>query len=124
MISRSLKRLPIVVALLALSGNYDRLTDYAVFALCIVYLFTAAAVLVLRRKMPSAERPYRVWGYPLTPALFTIAILLVLLNTLVTAPLQSAVGLGFIALGLPFYAYFSRTRREPEACVQISTGKL
>ena len=98
------------ISVLALSGNYDRLTDYAVFALCIVYVFTASAVLLLRRRDPGAERPYKVLGYPFTPALFAMAILLVMLNTLLTAPLQSVGAIAFIAAGLPLYAYFTRQR--------------
>ncbi|MBL8218875.1 MAG: amino acid permease [Bryobacterales bacterium] len=100
------------ISLLALSGNYDRLTDYAVFALCIFYVLNATAVLLLRRKMPDAERPYRVTGYPVLTILFILLMSAILLNTLVTATVQSLIGLSFIALGIPFYRYWAS--RTPE----------
>lgn len=102
------------MCVLALSGNYDRLTDYAVFALCIFYVLNAAAVLVLRRRMPDAERPYRVWGYPVLPVLFVLFLSAIVVNTLVTATRQSLIGLAFMALGLPFYFYWSRGRRNEQ----------
>ena len=98
---------------LALSGNYDRLTDYAIFALWLFYGLTASAVIVLRRRMPNADRPYRVWAYPILPALFILVTAAILVNTLITSTAQSLLGLAFIALGLPFYSYWSR-RRKPE----------
>jgi basic amino acid/polyamine antiporter, APA family len=103
------------MSVLALSGNYDRLTDYAIFALWFFYGLTASAVLVLRRSMPNAERPYRVWGYPVVPALFVLVTAAILLNTLFTAMTQTLVGLGFMALGLPFYAYWSRRASRNQA---------
>ncbi|MBI4904065.1 MAG: amino acid permease [Acidobacteria bacterium] len=96
------------MSVLALSGNYDRLTDYAVFALCIFYALNASAVLILRRRMPDAERPYRVWGYPFLPALFVLFMAAIILNTLITSTRNSIIGLAFMALGLPFYFYWSR----------------
>jgi APA family basic amino acid/polyamine antiporter len=58
--------------------------------------------------MPDADRPYRVWGYPFLPALFILVTAAILLNTLFTSTAQSLLGLAFIALGLPFYSYWSR----------------
>jgi APA family basic amino acid/polyamine antiporter len=97
---------------LALSGSYDMLTDYAIFALWIFYGLAAGAVFVFRRKFPDEERPYRAWGYPVVPALFLLATAWLIINTILTTPVQSLVGLGIIALGLPVYAYFERTRRN------------
>ena len=96
--------------LLTLTGSYDRLTDWAIFGLWLFYGLTAASVLVMRRRLPSADRPYRVWGYPAVPVIFTGVTACLLLNTLLTAPRQTALGLGLIALGLPFYWYWSRQR--------------
>ncbi len=96
-------------ALLALSGSYDKLTDWAIFALWLFYGLTAASVLLLRRRMPDAERPYRVWGYPVVPVMFLAVTAWLLINTLWTAPGQTALGLGVMALGLPFYWHWSRS---------------
>ena len=97
-------------ALLTLSGSYDRLTDWAIFALWLFYGLTAASLLVLRRRMPAVERPYRVWGYPAVPVVFLAVTAWLLINTLWTAPRQTALGLGVMALGLPFYWYWNRRR--------------
>lgn len=94
--------------LLALSGSYDTLTDYVIFGSWIFYGLTTASVFIFRRRLPDAERPYRTWGYPVVPILFVLTTTWLLLNTLFTAPLQSFIGLGLIALGLPVYALMSR----------------
>lgn len=93
---------------LALSGSYDTLTDYAIFALWIFYGLTTASVFVFRRRMPHAERPYKTWGYPVVPVVFLLVTAGLLINTLTTAPVQAFIGLGLIALGLPVYWYWSR----------------
>jgi len=91
---------------LALLGTFDQLTNYAVFAAWIFYVLTTSAVFVLRRKMPDATRPYKTLGYPATPIIFILVGLWLLVNTLQTNPLEAAVGLFLIALGLPVYFYF------------------
>ena len=65
-------------------------------------------VFVFRRRCPDAERPYHTWGYPVVPALALGVTAWLLINTLVTSPQQSLAGLVLMALGLPFYWYWSR----------------
>jgi APA family basic amino acid/polyamine antiporter len=96
---------------LALSGTYDQLTDYAIFALWIFYGLAIASVFVFRRRMPNAERPYRTWGYPVIPVIFLFVTAWLIGNTVMTAPKQSLIGLGLIALGLPVYWYWSRNNQ-------------
>jgi basic amino acid/polyamine antiporter, APA family len=96
---------------LALSGSYDQLTDYAIFALWIFYGLATASVFVFRRRLPHAERPYKTWGYPVVPVLFLLVTAWLIVNTLMTAPKQSFIGLGLIALGLPVYWYWSRNNQ-------------
>ena len=93
-------------AVLALSRSYDRLTDWAIFSLWLFYGLTASALIVLRRR--GAERPFSVPGYPVTPVVFVIVTVLILLNTLYTAPVQTVGGICVMLLGLPFYAYWRR----------------
>jgi basic amino acid/polyamine antiporter, APA family len=95
---------------LALAGNYDRLTDYAVFSLLLFYGVTASCVIVLRRKQPHSMRPYRLPGYPFVPAAFCFVMFALLVNTLYSQPAQSMAGLGIIATGLPFYWYWTRKK--------------
>lgn len=97
-------------ALLALSGTYSQLYTYVIFASVVFHAMTAAAVFILRRRLPDHPRPYRAWGYPVVPALFILACLLLIGNTLVESPVESFWGLGFVALGLPAYVLFRRAR--------------
>ena len=90
-------------AVLALTGTYETLASFAMLATWIFYGFTAIAVVILRRKFPSRERPYRMWGYPLTPVLFALAALGFVTNTLITVPGPSVAGLAIIAAGIPAY---------------------
>ncbi|HEX8387002.1 MAG TPA: amino acid permease, partial [Rubricoccaceae bacterium] len=106
--TRSVWMQGIWASVLALSGTFDTLTDYVVFGSWIFYGLTISAVFVLRRSMPEAERPYRTWGYPVVPILFLLVTGFLLVNTLITTPVQAFLGLGLIALGLPVYAYFNR----------------
>jgi basic amino acid/polyamine antiporter, APA family len=94
-------------AVLVLSGTFDQLTDFAVFALWLFFALTTGAVFVLRRKLPDARRPYRTIGYPVLPLVFILVALWLIANTLYTNPGGSVAGLGLIALGLPLYFYFS-----------------
>lgn len=98
----------ILGCILALSGTFDQITTACVFAVWIFFALTAAAVFVLRRKRPDAERPYRVLGYPVLPAVFVVVALWLLINTLRTNPVESAAGLVLIAIGVPIFIYFRK----------------
>ena len=100
--------------LLALSGTFEQLFTYVVFASWMFAALAAGTVFVLRRRRPDAPRPFRVPGYPVTPALFIAAAVAIVLNTVVARPVQALIGLGIVASGLP--AYFVWTwlaRRSP-----------
>jgi len=94
--------------ILALSGTFDILTDLIVFGLLLFNGLGVASVMVLRKKMPDVERPFKVPGYPLVPALFLLATIYLMINTLVTTPGRALAGLAIIAAGLPVYFYYSR----------------
>jgi APA family basic amino acid/polyamine antiporter len=98
--------------LLAVSGTFDQLTDYVVFALWIFYGLVASAVFVLRRKRPDLERPYRTFGYPILPLLFTLVALWLVINTLVYRPVESIAGLVLIGLGWPMRVLFGSRRND------------
>jgi APA family basic amino acid/polyamine antiporter len=95
-------------ALLVLSGRYEQLFTYVIFASWILYGMTAAAVIVLRRKRPDLPRPYRTWGYPWVPGVFVLVALALVLSTLLDSPRESLMGIGLIVLGLPFYFYWKK----------------
>ncbi|MGA2177546.1 MAG: amino acid permease [Verrucomicrobiota bacterium] len=100
-------------AVLALSATFDQLTDCVIFAGMIFYAATTLAVFVLRKKLPDTPRPYKTLGYPLVPLLFVVVAVWLLCNTLRTSPVESAAGLGLIALGLPVYFWLRRAAARP-----------
>jgi len=105
---RSLWAQSLWAVVLALSGTYEQLYTYVIFAGLLFHVATAGAVIVLRRNRPGLERPYRVFGYPWVPMLFILGSFLLLANTLVEKPVESLIGLFFIAAGLPAYAWWRR----------------
>ncbi len=100
-------------SVLALSATFDQLTDCVIFAGMIFYAATTLAVFVLRRKQPDTPRPYKTLGYPVVPLLFIAVAAWLLCNTLQTNPLESAAGLGLIALWLPVYFWLRRAAARP-----------
>ncbi|MBI3950987.1 MAG: PPOX class F420-dependent oxidoreductase [Acidobacteria bacterium] len=93
-------------SVLALTGRYDQLFTYVIFAAWIFYAMTVAAVIVLRRKHPEWRRPYSAWGYPVVPALFALAAMAFVVNTLLTSPRESAWGLAIVLTGIPTYFWW------------------
>lgn len=97
---------------LVLSGRFEQLYTYVIFASWILYAMTTAAIFILRRKRPDLPRPYRVIGYPFVPALFVLAAAALLFNTLLTSPRESFMGLALISLGIPFYFYWQYQKKQ------------
>lgn len=100
--------------LLVFSGSFDVITDYVIFAEWLFYCLGAYGVFVLRKKMPDAPRPYRVWGYPYVPMVFVLFSGLFLLNTLISATQDAMMGLLFMALGIPFYFLWARDKKRTD----------
>jgi basic amino acid/polyamine antiporter, APA family len=95
---------------LALSGSYETLLSYVLFAMWLFHALTVFAVIVLRRRHPERPRPYRIFGYPFTPLLFTIFAFGFVVNTFATRPGSSLVGAVLIAAGVPMYWIWNRSR--------------
>jgi APA family basic amino acid/polyamine antiporter len=106
---------------LLLSGTYESLADYAMFALWIFYGLMILGLMILRRTRPDLPRPYRMWGYPVTPLLFLAVTAWFLVNTLVTRPVPALAGLAFIATGVPVY-FFSRNRGAVQSTARTVSG--
>ncbi len=94
---------------LALSGTYNQLLTYVVFVGFLFYALSAAAVIVLRRREPDLVRPYRAWGYPVTPVLFILFAGYLIVNAFVETPRDAAIGTGLLLAGLPVYWYFRKS---------------
>ena len=105
----------------ALSGTFDAITDLIVFVLLFFNGLAVASIYVLRRRLPNAERPYRMWGYPVVPGLYLAATGYLMVNTLFSTPGRALAGIGIVALGLPIYLHYSR--RLPAARPDDWLGK-
>lgn len=91
--------------LLCLSGNYGDLLDYVVFAVLLFYILTVAGVIILRKKMPHVDRPYRTYAYPFIPITYIILASLICILLLIYKPNFTWPGLLIVCLGIPVYYY-------------------
>jgi basic amino acid/polyamine antiporter, APA family len=87
-------------------GTFEQLFTYVVFGQWIFFGLTVAAVIVLRKKRPDLPRPYKTWGYPVTPALFILAAVFISMNSLINEFRNAVIGLAIILLGVPAYFYW------------------
>ena len=108
-------------SVLLVSGSYETLADYAMFAIWIFYGLMVAGVMILRRKCPGLERPYRMWGYPVTPLLFLAITGWFAVNMLITRPIPSLAGLLLMATGIPVYFIWARKAHGEAAVVTAKT---
>jgi APA family basic amino acid/polyamine antiporter len=97
---------------LCLSGTYGDLLSYCTFASLLFYIITVAGVLILRKREPDAERPYKVWGYPYLPIIYLIVAGFVALGIIVSQFSIAITGIGIVALGWPIYTIFSRRNQS------------
>ena len=101
-------------SLLLILGSFRQLLTYCGFMLSLFTALTVAAVFVLRHRRPDLARPYRAWGYPLTPALFVAVALAMMFLALLTTPLESLIGIGIVGAGVPVYLFWSRNKRRAD----------
>lgn len=92
--------------LLVFSGTFDQLTDMIIFAVFIYYGATTLGVFILRKRMPDAPRPYKVWGYPIVPAIVIIFCTALFVNTIYSRPREAAIGSVLMLTGVPLYVWF------------------
>ena len=98
-------------SLLVLSGSADALTTYTGFAIVLFAGIAVTALFVLRRRDPSAPRPFSAIGYPVAPAVFVIACFLIVINAVYSRPGPTGAGLLVIGAGIPLYVWLTRRRR-------------
>jgi len=98
--------------ILVLSGTFDQLTDMIIFAVFVFYGATALGVFILRKKMPDAPRPYKVWGYPIVPAIVILISAGLFINTIATRPREAAIGLILMLTGVPMWYWFNRKNEK------------
>jgi APA family basic amino acid/polyamine antiporter len=107
---RSVVALAVLAAALVMLGSFDALSDFQVFAGWVFFALTGFSVFVLRKKEPNADRPFRVTGYPIVPALFAATTVWLLAEVVIAAPQRSLIGLAIIAVALPVYWWRSKVR--------------
>lgn len=95
-------------AILTLSGTYDQITSYVVFGSWAFYAMTAVSVIILRKKMPDAVRPYKAWAYPYATLLFVGIAGWFVYNTLVEDTRNAIIGIVLLLISLPFYFYWTK----------------
>ena len=101
----------VLASVFALTNTYEQLLGYAVFADWVFFALAGAALIVFRRTLPTAPRPFRTPLYPFTPVLFIIAGAGIVLNTFVTDTRNAVIGTAIIALGVPVFFIWKRSRR-------------
>jgi len=113
--SNSLLWQGIWASVLVLSGTFDQLTDMIIFAVFIFYGATTLGVFILRRRLPDVHRPYKVWGYPVVPAIFILFCIGLFFNTIITRPREAAIGIILILSGIPVYFLLKRKYSRTES---------
>ncbi len=111
-------------SLFVLSGSFDIMADMFIFIGWVFYGLVILGLFILRRRMPTAERPYKAWGYPLVPLLFLIFTTIYIITTLYNdinnyvegrSPIINSVfGLLLTAIGIPLYFYFKRKKGKEQ----------
>ena len=92
--------------ILTFSGTFNQLITYIIFASWIFYGMSAGAVIILRKKKPDMDRPYKTPFYPWIPIIFILFAIFLTVNTILEAPRDAAIGTGIILAGLPLYYYW------------------
>ena len=101
--------------LLCLTGTYNQLLNYVIFAALVFYVLTTIGLFILRRTRPEAERPYRAIGYPVLPALYIVLAAAVALILLVAERTRTEAvgGLVLVLIGVPVYLLWRKLERAP-----------
>src|SRR5437764_2603538 len=90
-------------------GNvYNQLLEYIISADLLFYLLMVAALIILRRKKPEAERPYRTWGYPIVPIISILLAGLLIVDLAFLAPATSGIGILIVLTGVPVYFFWRK----------------
>lgn len=95
----------VISVIMIFSGQFNQLTDMLILVIWIFYIMVFLAVFIMRKKEPELERPYTVPFYPVIPIIAIAGGCYIVLNTLVTQPLNAGIGIVLTAVGLPIYFY-------------------
>jgi len=102
------------VILLLFWGTLENLITYTVSVEWIFFTLAAAGIFIFRKKLKNTERPYKTFGYPVTPLIFIIINTWFVLNIMINKPLHMIIGFGFLLLGVPLFLYFKKKNSEQQ----------
>jgi basic amino acid/polyamine antiporter, APA family len=100
------------ILLLLLGANFRQLFSLAIFAEWLFYMIAGSTIFIFRWREPQASRPYRMWGYPVVPAIFVVVAAALLAYTFKNDWPNSGYGVLVILAGIPVFAYFSYLRGQ------------
>jgi APA family basic amino acid/polyamine antiporter len=107
--------LQLMVGSLQDASIFELLTNFVIFSLSIFVTLAVLAVIVLRFKRPDLDRPYKTWGFPVTPVIFLSVYVWFMIQIYLNKPLESRIGLLLIALGIPFYFFYQKWSSSSKA---------
>jgi APA family basic amino acid/polyamine antiporter len=102
--------------LLTLSGSYNQLLAYVIFAALLFYVLTMTGIFVLRKRQPNLERPYKAFGYPVLTAIYILIAICIMIALLIYKPDFSLRGLLIVLIGVPVYFFWHK--RHPKVSVK------
>lgn len=102
-----------VAVALVFTKTFDQIATYSTVAISVFFTMTAVGVIILRRRLPDTPRPYRAWGYPITPIIFCVTLVGFIVNIWLKEPKEVLFGFGFMALGVPLYLLSCAMERKP-----------
>jgi basic amino acid/polyamine antiporter, APA family len=112
----------LIANLLLLTQSFEAVLDFIQFSLMLCSFFTVLGVIKMRITHPKLERPYRAWGYPVTPLIFLGVTLFMMYYLVVNRPLQSLAGFAMMSVGLIIYyaSRLSSNASSPDASQTVS----
>lgn len=102
----------VVAIIMVITSSFDKLLTYIGFTLSLFAMLTVIGLILLRLKNPGLERPYKTFGYPVTPVLFIISNLWIIVKTVMGKPYVLLYGGGTIVAGIIIYAYYTRKKGD------------
>ncbi|MGD0731158.1 MAG: amino acid permease [Terracidiphilus sp.] len=102
-----------IASVMALTGSFESLTSLVMFGNWFFYALAVLAMMRLRKTEPHLVRPYRTWGYPVTPIAFAIMAVSLSLSLWIARPIRSSIGVAAVLSGLFFYRYWTREPVDP-----------
>jgi len=103
------------VVLLLLWGTLENLITYTVSVEWVFFTLAAIGIFIFRKKLKNAERPYKTFGYPVTPLIFIVINTWFVINIMINKPLHMLIGFAFLLLGIPLFLYFKK--KNPDRAI-------